>query len=64
MTDTTYLKVRKNTYMVAVKATKMESSSNYPDWKEEQIDEVLVKITENDDDFCLRNSRQCIRYYP
>ena len=61
MTDTTYLKVRKNTYMVAVKATKMESSSNYPDWKEEEIDEVLVKITENDDDFCLRNSRQCIR---
>lgn len=47
--------------MVAVKATKMESSSNYPDWKEEEIDEVLVKITENDDDFCLRNSRQCIR---
>ena len=47
--------------MVAVKATKMESSSNYPDWKEEEIDEVLVKITENDDDFCLRHSRQCIR---
>ena len=60
-TDTTYLKVRRNTYMVAVKATKMESSSNYPDWKEEELDEVLVKITENDDDFCLRNSRQCIR---
>merc|ERR1712198_692435 len=61
-TDTTYLKVRKNTYMVAVKATKMENNtSNYPDWKEEELDEVLVKITENDDDFCIRNSTQCIR---
>ena len=60
MTDTTYLKVRKNTYMVAVKATKMESSNNYPGWKEEEFDEVLVKITENDDDFCVRNSRHIV----
>ena len=61
VTDTTYLKVRRNTYMVAVKATKMESSSNYQEWKEEELDEVLVKITENDDDFCLRSSQQCVR---
>ena len=32
--------------MVAVKASKMESSSNYQEWKEEELDEVLVKITE------------------
>ena len=47
--------------MVAVKASKMESSSNYQEWKEEELDEVLVKITENDDDFCHRNSQHCVR---
>ena len=47
ITDTTYLKVRRNTYLVAVKASKMENCSNY-----DEIEEVLVKITENDDDFC------------
>ena len=47
--------------MVAVKASKMESSSNYQEWKEEELDEVLVKITENDDDFCHRSSQHCAR---
>ena len=47
--------------MVAVKASKMESSSNYQEWKEDELDEVLVKITENDDDFCIRGSQQCVR---
>ena len=55
-TDTTYLKVRKNTYLVAVKASRMENSANYPAWREEELDEVLVKITENDADFCSTRS--------
>ena len=50
--DTTYLKLRKNTYLVAVKASRMETSASYPAWKEEELEEVLVKITENDADFC------------
>ena len=57
-TDTTYLKVRKNTSLVAVKASRMENSANYPAWREEELDEVLVKITENDADFCSTRSRQ------
>ena len=56
--DTTYLKVRKNTYLVAVKTSRMESSTNYPSWKEEELEEVLVKITENDADFCQEGSEQ------
>merc|ERR1719412_3364769 len=59
--DTTYLKVRKNTYLVAVKASRMENSANYPAWREEELDEVLVKITENDADFCSTRSRQGLR---
>ena len=53
VSDLLYLKVRKNTYMVAVKASKMEnrSSSSGHVWRDEDIDEVLIKITENDDDF-------------
>ena len=58
--DTTYLKVRKNTYLVAVKASRMENSANYPAWREEELDEVLVKITENDADFCSTRSRQSL----
>ena len=52
------MKVRKNTYLVAVKASRMENSANYPAWREEELDEVLVKITENDADFCSTRSRQ------
>ena len=58
--DTTYLKVRKNTYLVAVKASRMENSANYPAWREDELDEVLVKITENDADFCSTRSRQSL----
>ena len=59
LTDTTYLKVRRNTYLVAVKASKMELGRSVPD---AELEEVLVKITENDDDFCVRSSsKQCVR---
>ena len=61
--------MRKNTYLVAVKASRMENSANYPGWREEELDEVLVKITENDADFCstrsrkrLNNSQQTARF--
>lgn len=63
VTDLLYLKVRKNTFLVAVKASKMESmnSSNGLAWRDEEIDEVLIKITENDDDFCLRDGKQYVK---
>ena len=43
---------------MAVKATKMESNNcqGGPSWRDEEIDEVLIKITENDDDFCNKNN--------
>ena len=50
--------MRKNTYLVAVKASRMESSTNYPSWREEELEEVLVKITENDADFCQEGSER------
>ena len=55
--DTTYLKLRKNTYLVAVKASRMETSASFPAWREEELEEVLVKITENDADFCSGGRR-------
>ena len=63
MRDLLYLKVRQNTYLVAVKASKMENtrSSSGPIWRDEEIDEVLIKITENDDDFYVRGSKHCIK---
>ena len=57
-TDTTFLKVRKNTYLVAVKATRLESSTSCPAWREEELEEVLVNITQNDADFCLRKQSE------
>ena len=60
VTDLLYLKVRKNTYLVAVKATRMENinSSGGLAWRDEEIEEVLIKITENDDDFCVHDIKQ------
>eukprot|EP00092_Neocalanus_flemingeri_P013844 GFUD01014935.1.p1 GENE.GFUD01014935.1~~GFUD01014935.1.p1 ORF type:complete len:1247 (-),score=280.78 GFUD01014935.1:597-4241(-) len=54
LTDVLYLKVRKNTYMVAIKASRMNnmnSDSGGLNMKDEDIDDVLVKVTENDADF-------------
>ena len=56
--DTTFLKVRKNTYLVAVKATRLETSTSCPAWREEELEEVLVNITQNDADFCLRKQSE------
>ena len=57
VTDVLYLKVRRNTYMVAVKASRMNmtsSDSGGLKMKDEEIDDVLVKVTENDVDFLNR----------
>ena len=57
LTDVIYLKVRRNTYMVAVKASKMNLSSSDSGglkMKEEEIEDVLAKVTENDVDFLNR----------
>jgi len=54
LTDVLYLKVRKNTYMVAIKASRMNnmnSDSGGLNMKDEDIEDVLVKVTENDADF-------------
>ena len=79
--DTTYLKVRRDTYSVAVRASRMENRSSSAVWRDEEIDEVsfcqqnfwqaftiinctlqvLVKITENDDDFCVRPGKLSVR---
>lgn len=54
VTDVVYLKVRKNTYSVAIKSSRLnnmnsESESNL--MREEDIKDVLSKVTENDSDF-------------
>eukprot|EP00092_Neocalanus_flemingeri_P040341 GFUD01043936.1.p1 GENE.GFUD01043936.1~~GFUD01043936.1.p1 ORF type:complete len:964 (-),score=246.05 GFUD01043936.1:104-2995(-) len=54
VTDVLYLKVRKNTYMVAIKSCRMDIKSSESEsqiMREEDIEEVLVKVTENDVDF-------------
>ena len=54
VTDVLYLKVRRNTYMVAVKASRMNmtsSDSGGLKMNDDEIQDVLAKITENDVDF-------------
>ena len=55
VTDCTYLKIRKNTYMVAIKASRMNNMNSEVDGnvmaKEQELEEYLKKITENDADF-------------
>ena len=56
VTDCMYLKIRKNTYMVAIKASRMNNmNSSEVDgnnvMKEHELEEYLKKITENDADF-------------
>ena len=56
VTDCMYLKIRKNTYMVAIKASRMNNmNSSEVDgnnvMKEHELEEYLEKITENDADF-------------
>jgi len=54
VTDVVFLKVRKNTYSVAIKSSRlnnMNSESEGPVMREEDIKDVLVKVTENDADF-------------
>jgi len=54
LTDVLYLKVRKNTYMVAIKASRMNnmnSESGGLNMKDDEIEDVLMKVTENDADF-------------
>ena len=59
VTDCMYLKIRKNTYMVAIKASRMNNmNSSEVDgnnvMKEHELEEYLKKITENDADFTGR----------
>lgn len=54
VTDLVYLKVRKNTYSVAIKSSRLNnkhSESESTIMREEDIKDVLVKVTENDADF-------------
>jgi len=54
ITDVLYLKVRKNTYMVAIKASRMNnmnSESGGLNMKDDEIEDVLMKVIENDADF-------------
>jgi len=54
ITDLVYLKIRKNTYSVAIKSSRlnnMNSESESTIMREEDIKDVLVKVTENDADF-------------
>jgi len=54
LTDVLYLKVRKNTYMVAIKASRMNnmnSESGGLNMKDDEIEDVLMKVIENDIDF-------------
>jgi metal transporter CNNM len=54
ITDLLYLKVRKNTYMVAIKASRMNnmnSESGGLNMKDDEIEDVLMKVIENDADF-------------
>jgi len=54
LTDVLYLKVRKNTYMVAIKASRMNnmnSESGGLNMKDDEIEDVLMKVIENDADF-------------
>ena len=53
VTDCIYLKIRKNTYMVAIKASRMNNMNSEVDGnlKEHELEEYLKKITENDADF-------------
>jgi len=52
VTDVVYLKVRKNTYSVAIKSSRLNNMNNEgPIMRDEDIKDVLVKVTENDVDF-------------
>jgi len=54
ITDVLYLKVRKNTFMVAIKASRMNNMNSEAgglNMKDDEIDDVLAKVTENDADF-------------
>eukprot|EP00090_Calanus_glacialis_P015401 TRINITY_DN24306_c0_g1_i1.p1 TRINITY_DN24306_c0_g1~~TRINITY_DN24306_c0_g1_i1.p1 ORF type:complete len:555 (-),score=154.82 TRINITY_DN24306_c0_g1_i1:604-2148(-) len=54
LTDVLYLKVRKNTYMVAIKASRMNnmnSESGGLNMKDDEIEDVLMKVIQNDADF-------------
>ena len=54
VTDCMYLKIRRNTYMVAIKASRMNNMNSEVDGniiKEQELEEYLKKITENDADF-------------
>ena len=54
LSDVVYLKIRKNTYLVAIKASKMNNLSSEMDgnmMKEQELEEYLQKMTENDADF-------------
>jgi len=54
ITDVVYLKVRKNTYMVAIKSCRMNNMNSESDsyaMRESDIEDVLANVTENDVDF-------------
>ena len=54
VTDCIYLKIRKNTYLSVIKASRMNNMNSETDgayMKEQELEEYLKKITENDADF-------------
>ena len=54
VTDVVYLKIRKNTFLVAIKASRMNNMNSEVEgnmMKEQELEEYLQKITENDVDF-------------
>ena len=54
VTDVVYLKIRKNTYLVAIKASRMNNMNSEVEgniMKEQELEEYLQKMTENDADF-------------
>ena len=52
LSDVVYLKIRKNAYLAAVKASKMNNLNSEADGnKEQELVDILQKMTENDADF-------------
>ena len=54
VTDCVYLKIRKNTYLSLIKASRMNNMNSEMDgtyMKEQELEDYLKKITENDGEF-------------
>jgi len=57
ITDSTYLKIRKATYLVALKASRMNNmNSESSGYNEKELNEALERVTEDDNDFTRTHS--------